>query len=191
MTPTEVPATPERTQLQALLEAAIFASPEPVSLKHLVRATGERPELIQELLNSIAADYDRPEHGIRLRSVGGGYQFSTKPEHDEGLKALAVNLRPPLPMSKQTIETAAVIAMLQPVTAKQIRDARHVRNDNVLKTLLRRKLVTPAGRAHTRGRPLQYRTTQRFLIEFGLNDLSELPTIEEFRHLPGMLVDPE
>lgn len=181
----------ERTRLRALLEAAIFASPEPVSFKHLVRAAGERPEVIQDLLDSITADYERPEHGIRLRSVGGGYQFSTKPEHHEGLKELAFNLRPPLPMSEQAIETVAVIAMLQPVTAKQIRDARHVRNDNVLRTLLRRKLVAPAGRARTRGRPLQYGTTQRFLIEFGLNDLSELPTIEEFQHLPGMLVDPD
>jgi segregation and condensation protein B len=181
----------ERTQLQALLEAAIFASPEPVSLKQLVRATGQRPELIQQLLDSIAADYERAEHGIRLRAVGGGYQFSTKPEHHEGLKALSVNLRPPAPMSKQAVETAAVIAMLQPVTAKQIRDARHVRNDNVLKTLLRRKLIAPAGRAHTRGRPLQYRTTQRFLIEFGLNDLSELPAVEEFWHRPGRVLDPD
>ena len=191
MTGMEFSDSAERTRLRALLEAAIFASPEPVSLKHLVRATGQRPELIQELLDSIAANYDRPEHGIRLRTVGGGYQFSTKPEHHEGLKELAVNLRPPFPMSKQAVETAAVIAMLQPVTAKQIRDARHVRNDNVLKTLLRRKLVAPAGRAHTLGRPVQYRTTQRFLIEFGLNDLSELPGVEDFRHLPGMLVDPD
>ena len=139
-------------------------TPEPVSLKHLIRATRHRPDLIQELLESLVADYDRPEHGIRLRTVGSGYQFSTKPEHHEGLKELAVNLRPPLPLSKQAVETAAVIAVLQPVTAKQIRDARHIRNDNVLKTLLRRKLVAPAGRAKARGHPLQYRTTHRFLI---------------------------
>ena len=133
------------------------------------------------------------EHGTRDPCTDGRRrtQFSTKPEHHEGLKELAVNLRPPLPMSKQAIETAAVIAMLQPVTAKQIRDARHVRKRQRPKTLLRRKFVAPSGSAHTRGRPLQYRTTQRFLIEFGLYDLSELPTIEEFRRLPGIVVDPD
>jgi segregation and condensation protein B len=185
---TDIPDPAERIRLQALLEAALLASPEPVSLQHLVRATGQQPELIQELLDWIAADYERPEHGIRLRGVGGGYQFSTKPEHHAGLKELSVNLRPPVPMSQQAVETAAVIAMLQPVTAQQIREARHVRNDNVLRTLLRRKLIAPAGRAHTRGRPLQYCTTRRFLVEFGLKDLSELPTIEEFRHRPGIRV---
>jgi len=134
---------------------------------------------------------DRPDHGLRLRTLAGGYQISTKPEHHEDLKTLLANLRPPLPLSKKAVETAAVIALLQPVTAREVRAARRVRNDNALRTLLRRKLVSPAGRAPTRGKPLQYRTTQQFLIEFGLNDLSELPQVQEFRHVPGVLRDPD
>jgi segregation and condensation protein B len=176
----------ERARLRALVEAAIFVSPEPVPLKQLARATGQPPDVIQELLDSLAAEFDRPDHGLRVRALAGGYQISTKPEHHEGLKALLANLRPPLPLSRQAIETAAVIAMLQPVTAREIQTARRVRNNNAIRTLLRRKLIAPAGRAHTRGTPVQYRTTQQFLIEFGLNDLSELQNIEEFRHAPGV-----
>lgn len=173
-----------RAQLRALLEAAIFAAPEPIPLKQLARATGEPPELIQELLDSLTVEFDRPDHGLRLRTVANGYQFTTKPEHHEGLRQLQAGLRPPLPLSRQAVETAAVIAMLQPVTASEVQAARKVRNNNAIRTLLRRKLIAPAGRAPTRGNPVRYRTTQEFLIEFGLNDLSELPTVKEFQHVP-------
>ena len=175
-----------RAQLRALLEAAIFAAPEPVPLQQLSRATGEPPELIRELLESLKAEFDQPDHGLRLRTVARGYQFTTKPEHHEGLKRLQAGLRPPLPLSKQAVETAAVIAMLQPVTASEVQAARKVRNNNAIRTLLRRKLIAPAGRAHTRGNPVRYRTTQQFLIEFGLKDLSELPNVREFRHMPKL-----
>jgi len=174
----------ERARLRALLEAAIFASPEPIPLKQLVRAIGQPAERIRELLESLVAEFDRADHGLRLRTVAKGYQFTTKPEHHEELKQLQAGLRPPLPLSKQAVETAAVIAMLQPVTASEVQAARKVRNNNAIRTLLRRKLIAPAGRAHTRGNPVRYRTTQAFLIEFGLNDLSELPSVKEFRHVP-------
>jgi segregation and condensation protein B len=184
-------AEAERARLRALLEAAIFASPEPVPLRHLARATGQPPELIRELLESLASEFDRADHGLRLRTIAGGCQLATKPEHHEGLRTLLANLRPPLPLSKSTIETAAVIALLQPVTAREVRAARKVRNDHAIRTLLRRKLIAPAGRAQTGGKAIQYRTTQQFLIEFGLNDLSELPNVQEFRHIPGVLRDPD
>ena len=177
----------ERLRLRALLEAAIFASPEPVPLKQLARATGQPAEVVRDLLDSLAAELEHPGHGLRLRTLAGGYQIATKPEHHEGLKLLLANLRPPLPLSKPAVETAAVIALLQPVTAREIQAARQVRNSKAIATLLRRKLIAPAGRASTRGRPLQYRTTQQFLIEFGLNDLSELPSLQEFQHIPGVL----
>lgn len=173
-----------RAQLRVLLEAAIFAAPKPVPLKQLARAAGEPTELIQELLDSLTAEFDRPDHGLRLRTVAMGYQFTTKPEHHEGLKRLQADLRPPLPLSKEAVETAAVIAMLQPVTASEVQAARKVRNNNAIRTLLRRKLIAPAGRAPTRGDPVRYRTTEQFVIEFGLNDLSELPNVKEFRHVP-------
>jgi segregation and condensation protein B len=172
-----------RAQLRALIEAAIFAAPEPLPLKQLTRATGETPEVLRELLESLIAEFDRPDHGLRLRTVAKGYQFTTKPEHHEGLKRLQAGLRPPLPLSKHAVETAAVIAMLQPVTASEVQSARKVRNNNVIRTLLRRKLIAPAGRAPTRGNPVRYRTTEQFLIEFGLNDLSELPHVKEFQHV--------
>ena len=174
----------ERTRLRALLEAAIFAAPEPVPLQHLARATGQPVDLIRELLESLAAEFDQAHHGLRLRTAAKGYQFTTKPEHHEGLKRLQAGLRPPLPLSKQAVETAAVIAMLQPVTASEVQAARKVRNNNAVRTLLRRKLIAPAGRAPTRGNPVRYRTTEQFLLEFGLNDLSELPTVKEFQHIP-------
>jgi segregation and condensation protein B len=181
----DVFAEAERARVRALLEAAIFASPEPVPLKDLVRAAGQSAKVIRELLQSLAVEFERPDHGLRLRTTADGYRISTKPEHHEGLQALLAHLRPPRPLSRQSIETAAVIALLQPATAREIRAARGVRNNHALQTLLRRKLVAPAGRAPTRGKPLRYRTTQQFLIEFGLNDLSELPQVQEFRHTPG------
>jgi segregation and condensation protein B len=181
----------ERLRLRALLEAAIFVSPEPVPLKHLARATGQPAKVVQHLLDSLAAEFDHPGHGLRLRTLAGGYQIVTKPEHHEGLKLLLSNLRPPLPLSKQAVETAAVIALLQPVTAREIQAARRVRNNDAIRTLLRRKLIAPAGRAPSRGKPLQYRTTQQFLIEFGLNDLSELSHVQEFQHVPGVLPGPD
>src|SRR5580700_6863463 len=101
-------ANAERARLRALLEAALFASPEPVPLKDLARATGQSADLIQELLASLAAEWERPDHGLRLRTIAGGYQLKTKPEHHEGLRRLLSGLRPPLPLSQPAVQTAAV-----------------------------------------------------------------------------------
>lgn len=182
--------TEDRARLRALIEAAIYLAPEPVPLRHLARATGQQPELIRELLDSLIAEYDQADHGVRVRTLAGGYQIGTKPELRDELKTVLADLRPPRPLSKQAVETAAVIAMLQPVTAQEIQAARKVRNADVIRTLLRRKLIAPAGRARSRGKPLQYRTTPQFLIEFGLNDLSELPRLEAFQQVPGIRTDP-
>jgi segregation and condensation protein B len=165
----------DRDHLRALLEAAIYVSPEPVPLKHLARATGQTPELVEELLQSLMAEYDRADHGVRLRFVAGGYGIGTKPALGAELKHVVDGLRPPKPLSKQAVETALVVALLQPVTAHEIQAARKVRNTDAIRTLLRRKLIGPAGRALGRGKALQYRTTPQFLVEFGLKDLSELP----------------
>jgi segregation and condensation protein B len=174
---------PER--LRALLEAAVFASPEPVGLRQLARATGWAPDLLRELLDSLAAEYARDGRGLRFQALAGGYRITTRPELHDDLRELQAGLRPPLPLSRQAVETAAVIALLQPVTAAEVQAARKVRNADAIRTLLRRKIIAPAGRAPSRGRPLRYRTTQRFLVEFGLNDLSELPSVEAFQQVPG------
>jgi segregation and condensation protein B len=181
--------TEDRDHLRALIEAAIYVAPEPVPLKYFARATGQPPELIQELLDSLMTEYDRSDHGVRVRALAGGYAIGTKPELGAELKKLVADLRPPKPLSTQAVETAAVIALLQPVTAQEVQLARKVRNADAIRTLLRRKLIAPAGRARTRGKPVQYRTTPQFLIEFGLRDLSELPKVEAFQQVPGIKTD--
>lgn len=178
----------DRDHLRALIEAALYVSPEPVPLKRLARATGQPPELLQKLLESLMAEYDRADHGVRLRFLAGGYTIGTKPELGAELKQVTDGLRPPKPLSKQAVETAAVVAMLQPVTAYEIQAARKVRNTDAIRTLLRRKLIAPAGRARGRGKALQYRTTPQFLVEFGLQDLSELPKVEAFQQVPGIKI---
>jgi segregation and condensation protein B len=178
--------TEDRDHLRALIEAVLYLAPEPVPLKQLARATGQPPELIQTLLDSLMAEYDRSDHGVRPRMLAGGYAIGTKPELGAELKQVIAGLRPPKPLSKQAVETAAVVAMLQPVTAHEIQAARKVRNTDAIHTLLRRKLIAPAGRAQGRGKALQYRTTPQFLVEFGLKDLSELPTVEAFQQVPGI-----
>ena len=152
----------DRDHLRALVEAVLYLSPEPLPLKQLARATRQPPELIQELLASLMAEYDRPDRGVRLRILAGGYTISTKPELGAELKQVLAGLRPPKPLSKQAVETAAVVAMLQPVTAHEIQTARKVRNTDAIRTLLRRKLIAPAGRARGRGKPLQYEPRPSF-----------------------------
>jgi len=180
-----------QARLLALLEAAIFVSPEPVPLAHLVYALGEAPERIRALLETLAGELQRPHHGLMLRALAEGYQFITKPEHHQELRELVENLPPPAPLSKAAVETAAIIAYKQPITTAQLQSIRGVRNRETLRTLLKRKIIAPAGRAKTRGHPVQYKTTRRFLIEFGLESLAELPALEELRQRAGLELDLE
>jgi len=173
-------------RLRALLEAALFVSPEPVQPAQLARAMGESPERIAALAGALAAELAQPQHGLMLRTVAGGYQLVTKPEHHQELRDLVENLPPPIPLSRAAVETAAIIAYKQPITASELESIRGVRNRETLRTLLKRKLIAPAGRARTHGHPVQYKTTRRFLIEFGLDSLEELPSLEELKQLPGL-----
>ena len=166
-------------RLLALLEAALFVSPEPLQPAQLARAMGETPEQITALANSLAADLAKPAHGLMLRTVAGGYQLVTKPEHHQELRELVENLPPPAPLSHAAVETAAIIAYKQPITAAELESIRGVRTRETLRTLLKRKIIAPAGRARTRGHAVQYKTTKRFLTEFGLNSLDELPSLKE------------
>jgi segregation and condensation protein B len=140
----------------------------------------------------LAAEFEKPEHGVAIREVAGGYKMTTKPEHHEAVRAFAKSLKPPLKLSLAALETLAVIAYKQPVTVPEIQEIRGVQGAGVVKTLLDRKLLVPAGRKNVIGKPILYKTTKEFLIQFGLKDLSELPSLKEFEEIRRMaLADAE
>ncbi|MGO9261677.1 MAG: SMC-Scp complex subunit ScpB [Bryobacteraceae bacterium] len=183
-----VPPAPhvEDAQLRAVLEAIIYVAEEPLTLAQLSAALHEPAERIRTLLEQLAAEYDKPEHGITVREVAGGYKMATKPEHHEGVRSFVKSLKPPLKLSLPALETLAVIAYKQPVTAPEIMEIRGVQGAGVLKTLLDRKLIGVAGRKNVIGKPILYRTTKDFLIQFGLKDMSELPSLKEFEEIRRM-----
>ena len=121
--------------------------------------------------------------GLSIREVAGGYKMATKAEHHEAVRAFVKKLTPPLKLSLAALETLAVIAYKQPVTAPEIMEIRGVQGAGVLKTLLDRKLIAESGRKNVVGKPILYKTTKEFLVQFGLKDLSELPTLKEFEEL--------
>jgi segregation and condensation protein B len=149
------------------------ANPEDARVRLRVRA------LVEELI----ADYSSEEHGMEIRQVAGGFRMATKPEHHDVVRAFARSLKPPVRLSIAALETLAVIAYKQPVTAPEITEIRGVEAAGVLGTLLDRKLITTAGRKQVIGRPILYKTSKQFLMRFGLNELSELPSMEEFEKL--------
>jgi len=165
---------------KALIEAVVYVTDEPLSAAQIAEALGRPRVEIERLLAELAAEFNRPEHGLTVREVAGGYKMSTKPEHHEEIRAFVKRLNPPLKLSLAALETLAVIAYKQPVTAPEIMEIRGVQGAGVLRTLLERKLITAAGRKQVVGRPILYKTTREFLIQFGLKDVSELPTLKEF-----------
>jgi segregation and condensation protein B len=134
-------------------------------------------------LEELVVDYYSPDHGVEIRQVAGGYRMSTKPEHHDIVRAFAKSLKPPIRLSLPALETLAVIAYKQPVTVPEISEIRGVDASGVIATLLDRKLVTTAGRKAVIGRPILYKTTKEFLMRFGLKDIGELPSMEEFEKL--------
>jgi segregation and condensation protein B len=138
---------------------------------------------VRELIEQLVAEYDAPEHGMEVRQIAGGYRMSTKPEHHDVVRSFAKSLKPPIRLSLQALETLAVIAYKQPVTGPEISEIRGVDSSGVLAGLISRKLITTAGRKQVIGRPILYKTTKDFLLRFGLKDLNELPSIEEFEKL--------
>ena len=139
--------------------------------------------LLRPLLDELIAGYTRDDHGIEIRQVAGGYRMSTKPEHHDVVRAFSKSLKPPVRLSLQALETLAVIAYKQPVTVPEISEIRGVDSSAVIGTLLERKLISTAGRKAVVGRPMLYKTSKDFLLRFGLNDLGELPSLEEFEKL--------
>lgn len=178
--------------LKALIEAIIYVAPEPVTLEALFRSVGgEAHDRIKGKLYELLNEYGRPEHGIQIRQVAGGYKFSSKAEHHETLRKFVRSLKPPIRLSKPALETLAVIAYRQPVTLPEIQEIRGVDCGGVIHTLLEKKLVVTAGRKNVVGRPILYRTSRDFLVHFGLRDVSELPSLREFEELARQALGPE
>ena len=174
---------PDET-LKALIEGIIYVAPEPVSLDAIVKALeGEERERVKAKLEELVADFERADHGIQIRQVAGGYKFSSKAEHHDVLRNFVKGLKPPIRLSKQALETLAVIAYRQPVTLPEIQEVRGVDSGGVIHTLMEKKLVVTAGRKSVVGRPILYRTSRDFLVHFGLKDTSELPSLREFEEL--------
>jgi segregation and condensation protein B len=188
----ERPAAPEGEQLKAILEAIVYITDEPLSAQQIAAAIGRPLDEVKRFLDELAAEYARPEHGLTVREVAGGYKMSTKAEHHEAIRAFVKKLTPPLKLSLAALETLAVVAYKQPVTAPEIMEIRGVQGAGVLKTLLDRKLIAESGRKKVVGQPILYKTTKQFLVQFGLKDLNELPTLKEFEELGRMeLVEEE
>ena len=182
--------------LRAQLEAIIYAAEIPISLDQIVSlvkesALAETPGIddagvksrIRAALEELIADYSSSSHGIEIRQVAGGYRMSTKPEQHDVVRAFAKSLKPPIRLSLPALETLAVIAYKQPVTVPEISEIRGVDAGGVIATLLDRKLITTAGRKAVIGRPILYKTSKEFLLRFGLKDVGELPSMEEFEKL--------
>jgi segregation and condensation protein B len=170
--------------LSALLEAIVYLAKEPVSLDAIQKALPdvERAE-VKQRLDDLIEHYQVTDRGIEIREVADGYRFSTKPEHHEVLKHFIKSQIPPTRLSLAALETLAVIAYKQPATVPEIQDIRGVQATGVIKTLLDKKFIATAGRKEVLGRPILYKTTKEFLVHFGLKDLSELPSMEEFEEL--------
>jgi len=185
--PPPEPQTPlADVELRAVIEAIVYVADEPLTLAQLSAALVQPAERIRSVLEQIMAEWERPEHGVAIREVAGGYKMATKPEHHEAVRTFVKSLKPPLKLSLPALETLAVIAYKQPVTAPEIMEIRGVQGAGVLKTLLDRKLIAVAGRKNVIGKPMLYKTTKDFLIQFGLKDLSELPSLKEFEEIRRM-----
>jgi segregation and condensation protein B len=188
----ERPSAGEDARLKAVLEAIVYVTAEPLSAQQMSAALGYPIDKIKRLLDQLVEEYAQPEHGLTVREVAGGYKMATKAEHHEAVRAFVKKLTPPLKLSLAALETLAVIVYKQPVTAPEIMEIRGVQGASVLKTLLDRKLIAESGRKNVIGKPILYKTTKDFLIQFGLKDLSELPTIKEFEELGRLeIVEPE
>jgi segregation and condensation protein B len=180
----EPPEPPVSTELKAIIEALVFASPEPLTPKALFKLLDSEPrEDVERALASLKADY-RPERGLQIVEIAGGLQIVTRTDLHEWVRRL-FHERKTTKLSVQALETLAVVAYRQPVTAAEITEIRGVNTSGVLGTLVERKLVKIAGRKPVVGRPFLYATTREFLMRFGLNDLTDLPKVEELAEALG------
>ena len=170
-------------EIQAALEAIIYAADEPATIDQIAKALGLEKPRAREALEQLIATYQSDERGIEVRKVAGGWKFYTKAQHHDVVRKFIKSLQPPLRLTMPALETLAVIAYKQPVTVPEINEIRGVHVGGVIKTLLEKKLITTAGRKEVIGRPILYRTSKQFMMRFGLSDLDELPSLKEFEAL--------
>jgi len=210
----ETAASPEiagATELSALdlpatgaaeaVESAAIESAEPRSEavsdpeQEAKRAQRQRErevrEILREILDELIAEYAADSRGIEIREIAGGFRMGTKPEIHDAVRAFVKSLKPPMKLSLPALETLAVIAYKQPVTAPEVGEIRGVDSAGVLGSLMSRKLIATAGRKQVIGRPMLYKTTKEFLLRFGLKDLNELPSMEEFEKMAAMELNEE
>jgi segregation and condensation protein B len=144
---------------------------------------------LRQILDELIADYASDDRGIEIREIAGGFRMATKPECHDGVRAFVKSLKPPMKLSLPALETLAVIAYKQPVTAPEVNEIRGVDSSGVFGSLLARKLIVTAGRKQVIGRPILYKTTREFLLRFGLKDVAELPSMEEFEKMAAIELD--
>ncbi len=186
----EAPILPP-DEVRAVLEALVFASPQPLTPREIGKVMGGVPkESWQAALADLRRDYARDGRGLQVVEVAGGFQITTRPEYNDWVREL-LDPKAPTRLSIQALETLAVIAYKQPVTLPEIIELRGVKSGGVIKTLLEKRLIRITGRKEVVGRPMLYGTTKEFLLHFGLKDLGELPKIEEFAEVLGEEVDVE
>ena len=179
-----VAAPQSQSERAAIIEALIFVSDEPLSVKVIAGVLKEDREVVEESAKALADEFNARNGGLHLREVAGGWQFATRPEHHEYVRRL-LRTRPSAKLTIASLETLAVIAYRQPVTVPEILEIRGVQSPSAIKTLLDKKLIVAKGRKDTVGRPMMYGTSKDFLLQFGLKDLSELPSVEDFQDLSG------
>ncbi|NYF88151.1 SMC-Scp complex subunit ScpB [Tunturiibacter empetritectus] len=197
--PTDAVSEAEATEASAATEQESNPSAESASAnkddKKPAREAREKERRLREyfrtILDQLIADYATSERGLEIREVAGGYRLATKPEYHDAVRGFVKSLKPPLKLSLQALETLAVVAYKQPVTAPEVSEIRGVDSGGVLGSLMTRKLVATAGRKQVIGRPILYKTTRDFLLRFGLKDINELPSIEEFEKMAGELAEQE
>jgi segregation and condensation protein B len=174
----------ELAELMSVCEALIFVSDEPLPLKALADLLGEEKGWVRVAVEELAKEFNERGGGLMLRELAGGWQFATRPEHHEHIRAY-LKSKPSAKLSLAALETLAVIAYKQPVTVPEILEIRGVQSSSAIKTLLDKRLIIAKGRKETVGRPMMYGTSKEFLLQFGLRDLTELPNVEDFEDLAG------
>jgi len=173
----------EPNELKRIIQAIIYVADEPVTVDQLREVFPEVAiEALMPALEEAGAEFNQAQSALEIRAIAGGYRMSTRPEYHEWIRAY-LKTKPSARLSLAALETLSVVAYKQPVTVPEILAIRGVKSTAAIKTLLEKKLITPRGRKHVVGRPMLYGTSKEFLVHFGLNDLNDLPTLEEFEEL--------